>query len=100
MYRQAVVNAVREVEDAIVTLQEERIRADYLRDSVEASRRSTELVKSLYLSGLTDFQNVLDSERTLFSQQISFTESIGTKIQAFISLFRALGGGWQPEETE
>ncbi|MCB0353750.1 MAG: efflux transporter outer membrane subunit [Bdellovibrionales bacterium] len=98
-YRQTVLEAVQEVENALATFREEKIRTKYLRQSVEASRRSTELVKSLYVSGLTDFQNVLDSERTLFSQQISLAESSGDVFQAFVSLYRALGGGWQKQEN-
>jgi NodT family efflux transporter outer membrane factor (OMF) lipoprotein len=94
-YRQRVLLAVKEVEDALVTQREERIRAKHLRRSVKASRRSAALVRELYASGLTDFQNVLDSERRLFEQEIGLSQSEGNSVEAVVALFRALGGGWQ-----
>ncbi len=94
-YRSAVLQAVREVEDAIVVLREQKIRAASLHTSVDSSRKATELVKSLYVSGLTDFQNVLDSERRLFELEFDLAETRGFVVDAYISLFRSLGGGWQ-----
>jgi NodT family efflux transporter outer membrane factor (OMF) lipoprotein len=94
-YRQLVLQAVQEVENALVALAEQQVRRMHLNESVKASQKSAELVKSLYVSGLTDFQNVLDSERRLFSQQISLTESTGQMVEAYVQLYRALGGGWQ-----
>jgi outer membrane protein TolC len=54
-------------------------------------------VRTLYTSGLTDFQNVLDSERTLFSQQDQTVVSLGRRTAQLIDLYTALGGGWQNE---
>ncbi|MCB0336575.1 MAG: efflux transporter outer membrane subunit, partial [Bdellovibrionales bacterium] len=93
-YQQRVITAVKEVEDALVSLQQERLRVEALKRSVAASIQSERLVRSLYLSGLTDFQNVLDSERRLFEQELSLTQSEGNTVMACVQLFRALGGGW------
>ena len=43
---------------------------------------------------LTDFQNVLDTQRSLFQQEDALAESVGLRTQNLISLYRALGGGW------
>ena len=94
-YKQLVLRAVQEVEDALIAKKEERRRAMFLDNSVEASRKSAALVRSLYVAGLTDFQNVLDSERTLFEQEIELAQSHGNTTAAWVALFRALGGGWQ-----
>jgi outer membrane protein TolC len=62
---------------------------------VEAARESVDLVKTLYITGLTDFQNVLDMERSLFEQQDDFASSKGIVIQNLIRIYRSLGGGWE-----
>lgn len=94
-YIQRVLSAVQEVEDAIVALREEKIRRESLKESTQASLKAVQLVKVLYVSGYTDFQNVLDSERRLFEQQINLAQSRGNMVRNFVELFRALGGGWQ-----
>jgi len=62
-----------------------------------AARKSTELVKTLYINGLTDFQNVQEMERFQFEQEDQFAESEGKVIQNLIRIYRSLGGGWDPE---
>ena len=52
-------------------------------------------MRTQYLSGLTNFQNVLDSQRSLFNQQDLLAESEGLVVQNLILLNRSLGGGWQ-----
>ena len=61
--------------------------------AVEAARRSVELVSVQYRSGRTDFQNVLDSQRSLFQQQDALADSEGRLVQLHVVLYRALGGG-------
>jgi outer membrane protein TolC len=56
-----------------------------------------ELVNIQYKTGLTDFQNVLDMERSQFEQQDFWALSRGLVIQNLIGIYRSLGGGWQPE---
>lgn len=96
-YEGAVLAALEDVENALTFYLEERIRRDALTRSVEAAERSVQLVRELYRSGLTDFQNVLDTERFLFQQQDQLAASEGQVVQNLINLYRALGGGWQPE---
>jgi len=92
-----VLVALEETEDALVAYAKERIRREYLARGVQASQRSVELVRTQYRAGLTDFQNVLDSERSLTAQQDQLAESQGLVINNLILLYRALGGGWQPD---
>ncbi len=54
-------------------------------------------MKTLYRTGLTNFQNVLDMERSLFQQQDALAESQGLVVQNLVRLYRALGGGWSPD---
>ena len=62
-YEQTVLNALGEVENALVAVRQEEMRLGSLRIAVEASRQSVELVRTQYIEGLTDFQNYLDSQR-------------------------------------
>ena len=62
-----------------------------------AAQKSVELVSVLYKSGLTDFQNVLDMERSLAEQEDRYVESVGLVTQNLISIYRSLGGGWEPD---
>ena len=65
--------------------------------SVTEAEKSVELVKFRYTSGLADFQDVLDMQRSLYGQQDQYVESEGIMIQNLIRLYKALGGGWPPE---
>ena len=56
------------------------------------------MVDALYRNGLVDFQNVLDMQRSLVSQQDSAAESQGFVVQDFVMIYKALGGGWAPPE--
>ncbi len=97
LYEQTVLSAMNEVEDAIVGYAQEQIRRDALLRAVVAQREAVDLVQDLYKNGLTDFQNVLDTERFLFQQEDQLAVSEGLVTKDLISLYKALGGGWSPE---
>lgn len=96
-YEQAVLAAFQDLEDSLVAYNEERRRYDALARSVVAAAHSVDLVDTLYRAGLTDFQNVLDTQRSLFLQQDSLAESEGAVAKNLIRIYRALGGGWAYE---
>jgi NodT family efflux transporter outer membrane factor (OMF) lipoprotein len=93
-YEQTVLVALEDVENAMVAYFKEQERRDRLTEAVDAAERSVELVRTQYLSGLTNFQNVLDSQRSLFRFQDQLAESEGLTVQNLILLYRSLGGGW------
>ncbi len=95
-YEQTVLFALEEVENAVVSYLKEDERRQDLQDAVLAAEQSVELVNVLYRTGVTDFQNVLDAERTLFLRQDDLAESQGLVVRNYISVYRALGGGWDP----
>ncbi|MCP5462812.1 MAG: efflux transporter outer membrane subunit [bacterium] len=96
-YEQAVLNAIEEVEISLAFLAQEKIHFSTLKRATEASKKSVELVRTLYKSDLTDFQNVLDMQRTLFVAQDNLASSKGQIIQEWIRIYKAFGGGWSPE---
>lgn len=99
-YEATVLGAVEEVENALIGFSQERQRLKMLRRSVSAAKQSVELVENLYRNGLTDFQNVLDAQRSLSRQQDLSAVSEGLILQRSIALYKALGGGWAEEQTE
>jgi NodT family efflux transporter outer membrane factor (OMF) lipoprotein len=96
VYEQTVLQALRETQDALAGYVQEKERRDILRRSVVAANDAVRLVTSLYVSGLTDFQNVQDQQRSKFQQEDAFAQSQGLVIQNLIALYRSLGGGWAP----
>ena len=68
-YQDAVLRAAREVDDAAVGFAKTGEQIALLAEAVKAARRSLDIATIQYREGLTDFQRVLDSQRTLFSQQ-------------------------------
>ena len=96
-YEQTILVALEDVENAMVSLDRERVRRDQLLVAVETSEQSVSLVHTQYISGLTDFQNYLDAQRSLISRQDELAVSEGAVVQNLIALNKALGGGWSPD---
>ncbi|MHC4154485.1 MAG: efflux transporter outer membrane subunit [Planctomycetota bacterium] len=99
-YGQTILLALEEVEDAMVAYKEEQVRLQALERSVVAAQESVRLVDTLYRSGLTDFQNVLDMQRALSQQQDKLAQSEGLVLQNLVLVYKALGGGWSVNRTE
>ncbi len=96
-YENTVLLALEDVENSLVAFVQESVRRDALERSVLAARQAVSLVDTLYRTGLTDFQNVLDTQRTLFEQEDALAASEGLVVQNLVSIYRALGGGWSPD---
>ena len=98
-YQDAVLRAAREVDDAAVGFAKTGEQIVLLSDAVVAAQRSLELANLQYREGLTDFQRVLDSQRVLFTQQDLLVNNRGSLTQNLISLYKAMGGGWEQGRT-
>jgi NodT family efflux transporter outer membrane factor (OMF) lipoprotein len=95
-YRTTLLAALQEVEDALVAFAEEQDRRQALAEASAAADRALELSRQLYSAGLTDFQDVLESERSSLLLQDQLAASEATVSSNAISLYKALGGGWAP----
>jgi NodT family efflux transporter outer membrane factor (OMF) lipoprotein len=94
-YRSTVLQALLDVENALVAYADEQQRRAALADAVTANQKAVGLATRRYDQGLTDFLNVLDAERSLYSSQDALVQSnraVGTDLAA---LYKALGGGWE-----
>jgi NodT family efflux transporter outer membrane factor (OMF) lipoprotein len=94
-YETTVLNALEEVENALTAYAEEQNRKQTLTDAAAAAKQAAELAKNKYQSGLIAFSDVLDAERSLLSFEDELTKSEGTVTTNMISLYKALGGGWE-----
>ena len=95
-YQDTVLRAARELEDAAIGFAQLRAQVAILEESVQAARRSLDIADVQYREGLVDFERVLDSQRSLFSQQERLVTTQGGVAQSLIALYKAMGGGWQP----
>jgi multidrug efflux system outer membrane protein len=98
-YEFAVLRSLREVEDALVGLSSERERRVSLDAAVKSSRRAVELANQLWTAGRTDFLGVLDAERDLYAAEDALVESDRRAAAELVSLYKALGGGWELESA-
>jgi outer membrane protein TolC len=98
LYQDTVLTAVKEVDDAIVSLYGAQAQHEILKETVTAAERSNELSVLQYQEGFAGYQRVLDAQRALFSQQNRLVQSRGDAVNALIQLYRALGGGWEVHE--
>jgi NodT family efflux transporter outer membrane factor (OMF) lipoprotein len=99
-YKDTVLNAQREVEDAMVAFTRSKEEERFLKVSVTAAQRSVELSLLQYREGLVDYQRVLDSQRFLATQEERLTEVSGQVSTDLVATYKALGGGWQIREGE
>jgi NodT family efflux transporter outer membrane factor (OMF) lipoprotein len=95
-YEQTILLAVEEVESAVVRFNNERERYEALQRSVVAAERTLDSVLATYRAGKTDFLNVVAALQTLATAQNARAFSEGQIVQELITLYKALGGGWDP----
>ncbi|WP_370674061.1 efflux transporter outer membrane subunit [Pleomorphomonas sp. PLEO] len=93
-YKASVLGALEDVENAIVAFRQERIKNGRLADATQSYRKASELAQSLYQSGSSSFLDVLDAERSLYSAEDSLLTSTVAIANNYITLNKALGGGW------
>ena len=99
-YEQTILLALEDTEGAMVAFAQERDRQVSVGAARGAAAQSVSLVKDLYRSGLTQFQNVLDMERSLAQRDDELALSRGALAGNAVRIYRALGGGWDPEDPE
>jgi outer membrane protein TolC len=95
-YRQTVLTALEDVENGLVALQSAKTRHAQFLIALDAANNTAILARSQYRAGLTDFQTLLESERSLVSARDGVSSSRADEALALVRLYRALGGGWDP----
>ena len=93
-YEKVIQNAFRDVEDALADLRHSAELKETLKRNVAALQRAVELANERYDNGYSDYLEVLDTERSLFSAQLQLASARGDYQRAIVSLYLALGGDW------
>ena len=94
LYRASVRQAVREVEEALLQLQDTAARADDANAAVRGYQASLDATQARYDSGLASLFVLEDARRTLFAAQTARVALERERAQAWVALYRAMGGGW------
>jgi NodT family efflux transporter outer membrane factor (OMF) lipoprotein len=97
-YRATVLGALKDVEDTLVALRDDRLRLASLRLAAAAAGHASTLARQRYGSGLIDFQTVLETQRTQFATQDGVASASADVSSDHVRLFKALGGGWPTEQ--
>jgi multidrug efflux system outer membrane protein len=93
-YEQAIQQAFREVEDALILHRKARESLVEQEIAVRASRDALDVAELRYTSGLTSYLNVLDAQRSLLTAEVAESRTLGAQLVAVVQLYKALGGGW------
>lgn len=99
-FENTVLNAFREVEDALVDISTYREELAAIDRQQKASKNANKLSKERYDKGVSSYLEVLDTERTLFSADLQLSELQQQYINAYVGLYKALGGGWVTETDQ
>lgn len=94
-YQNAVLNANREAEDAIISFLRSQEQSRALRQASDAAEESRDLVNELYQGGKADFNRVFVAELALTQQQDQLAIAEGEIAQSLVDIYRSLGGGWE-----
>jgi multidrug efflux system outer membrane protein len=98
-YQAVVLAALKEVEDALIALQEDLLRQASLGIAGEAAAAAYLMARQRYGSGLVDFQVVLETQRTQLSAQDGLAVASADVGSDHVRLYKALGGGWRGAPT-
>lgn len=99
-YRASFLSALEDVENALAAYYAEQTKRHILADSVRADVEAVVLANERYRRGLTNFLDVLTTEKNLYSAQSSLNQSEANLLTNLISLYKALGGGWAVAEVK
>ena len=97
-YKQAILVAVRQVDDAGTSYRAQLERLKSLDSALVAAREATQIATQRYDRGLTDFLNVLDAERQQFDLEARQVATRQKAADDLVALYKALGGGWSLHE--
>jgi len=95
-YRKTVVQAFADVDNALVAIRDTSDKLRLQRTVVSASRRAFQLSEQQLKAGTADIVTVLNTQLTLFQAEDALWQAQLARLLAIVSLYQALGGGWEP----
>ncbi len=95
-YRKTVVQSFADVDNALMSIRQTTEKLRLQRDVLAASRRAFQLSEQQLRAGTADIVTVLNTQLTLFQAEDSLWQAQLARLLAIVSLYQALGGGWEP----
>jgi len=95
-YRKTIIQAFTDVDNALFSVKQTTIKLQLQRDVVNASRRAFDLAEQQLRAGTADIVTVLNTQLTLFQAEDTLAQAHLARLLAVVSLYQALGGGWEP----
>ena len=99
-YENTVINAFREVEDALVAIETTKRELAERKNQVDAAVKARELSAQRYDKGVTSYLEVLETQRGAFDAELQYANSLRFLFTSYVNLYNALGGGWLSPEEE
>ncbi len=99
LYRQQLLVAFREVEDALSDMRILSEQAEAQQRALDAARQAADLSRKRYRAGLVSYIEVVVSERTALATELLANQVLEQRFQASVSLIKALGGGWDSTQV-
>ncbi|MEZ3498027.1 efflux transporter outer membrane subunit [Pantoea sp. KPR_PJ] len=94
-YRQTVLTAMQDVENALVSYRADQARVTALDETTGSLQRAFDLASDSYRQGISTFIDVLDAQRQLAQAQEQATQARMQSALDLVALYKALGGGWE-----
>jgi multidrug efflux system outer membrane protein len=99
-YEQSVLQSFREVEDALIGVRTYKDELDAQDKRLAAAINANKLSRERYDGGVTSYLEVITSETSLFNAELARSTTLRERLQAYVLLYKALGGGWISEEEQ
>lgn len=95
-YRKTIIQSFADVDNALFSIKQTTIKLQLQRDVLNASRRAFDLSEQQLRAGTADIVTVLNTQLTLFQAEDALSQAQLARLLAIVSLYQALGGGWEP----
>lgn len=99
-YNQTVLEAVREVTNALQAYQNNIRKSEYDFKAVKASIRAFNISANQYNNGLVSYQRLLSTVEKMTLREDIYAQTRGSIANQVVALYKALGGGWEPFSTQ
>jgi multidrug efflux system outer membrane protein len=96
-YQKTILNAFREVSDALVEREQLADTREHQAHQVNALEQAVKLSSNRYVAGKASYYEVLEAQQQLFPAELNLARTQGEQLLAVVSLYKALGGGWRNE---
>ncbi|MBR1132560.1 efflux transporter outer membrane subunit [Bradyrhizobium iriomotense] len=95
-YRKTIIQSFADVDNALYSIKQTTIKLQLQRDVVTSSKRAFDLAEQQLRAGTADIVTVLNVQQTLFQAEDALWQAQLARLLAIVSLYQALGGGWEP----